>query len=482
MKSEQVHTVILGAGPAGLAAGYTLAKAGLKPVLLERDAVSGGLMRSIKKNDFVLDVGRKELYNRLEKVDQFWGELLGSDYRPYDHRGGVLYDGVIFDQSPQYTGFRRGMPWPMFLACLWDFASAQLTPKFSTPRNVEEYFYQRRGKRLTKAVSQGFQEKLTGRRWAEIPMPERRDNGTEPGLLETLKGAFIRTFSSREVNTHKNVWRHPAKGTGQICEALDRGIREHGGRIFHNARIQAITREDNRIRGVIAEVNGEQVQFDTDHLVSSIPIEALVHFVLDRQVDKDPTRDVASPFRRKTVVIVYLFLNEPPRFPHAWLIVTCPKTRIGRITNYAGFNGDMVPLGKGALCFEYYCFDDEDMLKLTNQEFAELALKECAQYKLADASKCFDTMVLRFPGADASQNRHNWLNKIRLGFLEDLKSFNNLYYVSRTDLDIATLAGIESAEAIISGDRMPFDHHIDPTQIGIRSTKKAFEFKLPEEA
>src|SRR5678816_3859921 len=103
----------------------------------------------------------------------------------------------------------------------------------------------------------------------------------------------------------------------------------------------------------------------------------------------------------------------------------------------------MVPPGKGALCFEYYCFDDEEMLKMDNKQFADLALKECAAHNLADGTKCFDTMVVRFPGADASQNRHNWLSKIRLGLLEDLNKFKNLYYVSRTDLDIATLAGIE---------------------------------------
>ncbi len=479
MKNEKVHSVVLGAGPAGLAAAYTLAKAGLKPVLLERDAVSGGLMRSIHKGDFVLDVGRKELYNRLEKVDAFWSDLLGSDYRPYPHRGGVLYDGVIFDQSPQYTGFRRGMPWSMFLGCLWDFGWAQLAPKFSKPRNVEEYFYQKRGKRLTRVVSQGFQEKLTGRPWSQIALPERSDAQAEPGFIETFKGALVRTFSSKEVNTHKNVWRHPAKGTGQICDQLDQGIRKFGGRIFHGAKIQSVRTDAGRVRSVTADVGGEVMEFETDHLISSIPIEALVHLVLNRQVDKDPTKNVASPFRKKTVIIVYLFLNEAPRFPHAWLIVTCPKTRIGRITNYAGFNGDMVPPGKGALCFEYYCFDDEEMLKMDNKAFSELALKECARYNLADTAKCFDTLVLRFPGADASQNRHNWMSKIRLGLLEDLKAFQNLYYVSRTDLDIATLAGIESAEAVISGDRAAFDRHLDPTEIGIRSTKKAFEFKMP---
>ena len=128
MRTEKVHTLILGAGPSGLAAGYTLAKAGKKPVLLERSKFCGGLMQSIHHGDFIMDIGRKELYNRLAKVDAFWHEILGDQYRRYDHRGGILYDGHIFDASAAYQGFRRGMSWPMFLGCCLDFLWWRIKP------------------------------------------------------------------------------------------------------------------------------------------------------------------------------------------------------------------------------------------------------------------------------------------------------------------------------------------------------------------
>ena len=73
------------------------------------------------------------------------------------------------------------------------------------------------------------------------------------------------------------------------------------------------------------------------------------------------------------------------------------------------------------------------------------------------------------------------MNNLRHGLLDQLKPFANVYYAARTDLDIATLAGIESAEAILSGDRSTFDRHIDPVNLEIRSVKKAFEFRNPTE-
>ena len=183
MKTEQVHTLVLGAGPAGLAAGYTLAKSGKAPVVLERDKVCGGLMRSIHRGDFVIDVGRKELYNRLQKVDALWSEILGEDYRAYPHRGAILYDGKLIEMSPAFEGFRRGMPWSLFLACAADFMKAQLNRGGAAPRTLEEYFYKKRGRRLTQVFSQGFQEKLTGKKWSEIPLPENQSTPEDDASL-----------------------------------------------------------------------------------------------------------------------------------------------------------------------------------------------------------------------------------------------------------------------------------------------------------
>jgi hypothetical protein len=199
-----------------------------------------------------------------------------------------------------------------------------------------------------------------------------------------------------------------------------------------------------------------------------------------RKVPQAYAAAAGSPSRRRTVVLVYLFLDRQPRFPHAWLQVTCPSTRIGRITNYSGFESDMVPPGKGCLCCEYYCYGPDPLLEIDPKQLVRETRDYCVASGLMDRDSLQDDLVLKLPGADASQNRHNWVTSMRLGLLEEIAPFQNLYHVGRTDLDIATLAGIESAEAILSGDRTTFDRHFDPNEIGIRSQPKAFEFKLPQ--
>jgi hypothetical protein len=139
----------------------------------------------------------------------------------------------------------------------------------------------------------------------------------------------------------------------------------------------------------------------------------------------------------------------------------------------------MVPKGKTAICCEYYCYGDDPLLKLDDRQMAAFALDECARSGLLHKDKCFDTMVLKFPGADASQNRHNWFSEERQRIYAKLRQFHNLYSVNRTDLDIATLAGLESVDAILSGDRNLFDLHFSPDELGIRSEEKPFGFKNP---
>ena len=69
--------------------------------------------------------------------------------------------------------------------------------------------------------------------------------------------------------------------------------------------------------------------------------DLLKRFSVFDGISPNPTSVLRPPAHRAAGTVVprlYLFLNEKPRFPHAWLQVTCPSTRIGRITNYAAFS------------------------------------------------------------------------------------------------------------------------------------------------
>jgi protoporphyrinogen oxidase len=209
-------------------------------------------------------------------------------------------------------------------------------------------------------------------------------------MRERSKELIVRLVSTKEVNTYKGIWRHPARGTGEICDSLARGILERGGRIEYQAKLLGMTTSGGRVDEVTAEVGGEAVAYKPANTVSSIPIEFLLRYLMPQQSTSAETNARALDPLRRTVVLVYLFFDEEPRFPQAWLQVTCPSTRIGRITNYTAFNGDMVPKGKSALCCEYYCFGADPLLNVSQDQLVEMTSADLARFGLITRSKIFD--------------------------------------------------------------------------------------------
>ena len=99
-----LDTLVVGAGPSGLTAADHLAAAGRRPLVIERSDQVGGLIRSLKRGAFVVDLGRKELYARIPEIDRLWNSVLGTAYRPYPHRVGSLFNGRILELSGRHRG------------------------------------------------------------------------------------------------------------------------------------------------------------------------------------------------------------------------------------------------------------------------------------------------------------------------------------------------------------------------------------------
>lgn len=142
---------------------------------------------------------------------------------------------------------------------------------------------------------------------------------------------------------------HPTKGTGQIIDKFKIEIQRMRGKIYLNAKITAINYKEGSVRSVRIIHDGEEVEFYASQFVSSLPIpivSSLFKFNLNREKSE-------LSFQRG-VITVYLFTDTPIFFPHHNLRVSCNKTTFSRVTNYAAFEGNMVPEGKGCICMEYY--------------------------------------------------------------------------------------------------------------------------------
>src|SRR5205809_820153 len=78
----KTKVAIIGAGPAGLTAGYLLSKEAVDVVVLEADPVYvGGISRTVTYKGFHFDIGGHRFFSKSRGLEVFWTEVLPTGPR-----------------------------------------------------------------------------------------------------------------------------------------------------------------------------------------------------------------------------------------------------------------------------------------------------------------------------------------------------------------------------------------------------------------
>ena len=94
LRGEDV--LVLGAGPAGLTAALHLAQRGRGVVVLEREALVGGLARTEERDGFRFDLGGHRFFTKHPEVQALWEEILGDDLLLRPRLSRIRYGGRMF--------------------------------------------------------------------------------------------------------------------------------------------------------------------------------------------------------------------------------------------------------------------------------------------------------------------------------------------------------------------------------------------------
>jgi len=390
---------IIGAGPAGLTAGYLLSKAGIKVDIFETDPrYVGGISRTVVYKGFRFDIGGHRFYSKSSAIENLWSEILEDDMITRDRLSRILYKGKFYSYPLVAGEVINNLGKLESILSVASYLKAKLLPS-PEPTNLEEWVIRKFGSRLYRTFFKTYTEKVWGRPCNEIAADwaAQRIKGLSltTAALASLRSKTPRTQSedrSQAIKTLIKTFRYPRLGPGMMWEAMAERIRSLGGQVFHSSRIERINHDP--IKGVWHLDSHGPYQ----HVVNSSPLSSTIA-ALNTPLPEEAI-SAANNLTYRDFLLVALVLRPGSTFPDQWLYIHDPNLKVGRIQNFQNWSPEMVD-GSGHMCYgmEYFCFKDDALWRLTDQELISLATQELIDLGLAKTGDVVDGCVVKQPKA-----------------------------------------------------------------------------------
>ena len=424
------RAVIIGAGPAGLTAGYLLVKKGYDVTVLEGDKVVGGISRTARYKEFRFDIGGHRFFTKIPAVQELWEELLADEFIEVPRLSRIYYNGKFFNYPLKAKNALLGLgPWQAMMIVA-SYVHARLRPD-PVEENFEQWVSNRFGSRLYRIFFKTYTEKVWG-----IPCTEIRAEWAAQRVHGLSLGRAILSATSLQrrsvvIKSLIDRFRYPRLGPGQMWERCAERIVELGGRVLTSHHVKAIDVSESRACAVEVVTREGDKTFEADQIVTTMPLRSLV-----RAIQPSPPEAVkvaAEGLAYRDFILVALILDKESLFPDNWIYVHTPGVLVGRIQNFNNWSAAMVP-GPGVTCIgmEYFCFKGDGLWERSDAELVELASAELERLGLAYGARVIDGTVVRMPKAypiyDAKYRAH--VDTIR----NHLGGISNLFTVGRNGM------------------------------------------------
>jgi protoporphyrinogen oxidase len=387
--------VVLGAGPAGLAAAYKLAQRGWRDVtVFERADRVGGNAGSFVIDGIPVDFGSHRLHPVCPPaILSDLRALLGDDLLDRPRHGRIRLRGrwVRFPLRP--FDLLTRLP-PAFMAgALADVVRKRLV---SPPREPSFASILERG--LGRTICRDFYFPYARKIWGLDPDaldPEqarrrvssgtvgalaRRVIGAVPGLRKPGAGRFF----------------YPRQGYGQISHVFHNAATAAGARVELGANVVGVVVENNRVRQVEVDAGGTRREVAASCVLSTIPIAVLARLVQTN--GPAPPLDTVASLRHRAMVLIYLTLGtdrftefDAHYFPEDAIHIT----RLSEPKNYSLTRRP----GRTVLCAELPCDTADPCFSMTDDELRVLVCGDLERAGLGPLPEVLQVQVRRLAHA-----------------------------------------------------------------------------------
>jgi protoporphyrinogen oxidase len=390
--SSQGPVAVLGGGPAGITAGYLLAKRGRPAVLFEADEGVGGLARTVVRDGYRFDLGGHRFFTKSAEVSALWREVLGDELLTRPRLSRIRWRGRFIDYPLQAGDVVRKLG-PVELArCSASYAASWCRPRREAD-SFEDWVTARFGRRLFELFFQTYTEKVWGVATSELraewAAQRIRDLSFGRAARAALFGDGGRTRSLIE------QFLYPRLGPGQMWDTMLAEIVRMGGDARLATPVTRIAHAGGRV-ATVATAEGDALE--PGEVISSLPLGAVVEMM-----DPPPPSGVleaARGLRYRDFLTVALVVRGDDPFPDTWIYVHDPDVEVGRIQNFRAWSPWMVPdPGRSCLGLEYFCFEGDEVWSAPDQDLVERASDELERTGLVARGTVERGWVVRVPKA-----------------------------------------------------------------------------------
>ena len=407
---------VLGAGPAGLTAGYVLARSARPVVVFEAGAQVGGLARTVVRDGYRFDLGGHRFFTKSEEVQDLWEQVLGEELLVRDRMSRIYWRGRFIDYPLRLADVVRKVgPFELArCASSYALALARRPLRRRAAETFEEWVCDRFGRRLFKLFFKSYTEKVWG-----VPTTEIRAEWAAQ-RIRTL--SFSRVVRAAVLNDGGDVrslierFHYPRLGPGQMWEAMAAEIVGAGGQVRLGAPVDRL----ELAAGRVAAVHAGGARVEVADVISSLALRDVV--ALADPPAPAAVRHAAAGLRYRDFLTVALVVEGEDLFPDNWIYIHDPHVRVGRIQNFRAWSEAMVPdAGRTCVGMEYFCFEGDALWKAGDAELVARATRELEAIGLAPAARVVTGHVVRvakaYPIYDADYEARvatirGWLDRV----------------------------------------------------------------------
>ena len=443
---------VLGAGPAGLTAGYVLARDAQPVVVCEADTQVGGLARTVERDGYRFDLGGHRFFTKSAEVQELWHAVLGDELLLRARLSRIFWRGRFIDYPLRLADVMRKVG-PVELArCAASYLGAAARPRLRPAETFEQWVCQRFGRRLYELFFAAYTEKVWGVPGSEIRAEWAAQRIRTLSFARVVRAAVL--GDGGDVHSLIEQFHYPRLGPGQMWEAMAAEIVGAGGELRLGARVTRIELAGGRVLAVHA--GGERIE--VEHAISSLPLRDVVA-IADPPPPAD-VRDAARGLRYRDFLTVALVVRGEDLFPDNWIYVHDPDVRVGRIQNFRAWSEAMVPdPTRTCVGLEYFCFEGDELWNAADGELVARATRELEQIGLAPATRVEAGHVVRVPKAYPIYDEH-YDERVRivrewLGEIANLQQIgrNGLHRYNNSDHSMLTaLRAVENARHATAHD------------------------------